>query len=313
MMEKLVDVIIPAYNAHDTICSTLDSICYQTMAEKLSVYIMDDKSDKDYEDIVNKYKKYLDIKTIRLDENSGPGTAREVGIMNSTSKYIVFADSDDYFACPNAIEYLYNEISKKDLDLVSSVFMEMGKDDSYRHEIDEVYLHGKIYKREFLMDNNIHFNDIRTNEDNYYNTCIYLCEPKRNYLDYVTYCWDYNPNSITRRNNHEFSLSGVYSYIESITKAIEFGINNNKNKSIIAERSFGALNAIYYYYLEFGKDDFLKYAKVLRNYYMDNKENFKYQKDLYKSQLGYSLMKYDLEMIIKPSITFGEFLDKAGE
>lgn len=313
MMEKLIDVIIPAYNAHDTIKTTLDSICYQTMTDSINVYICDDKSDVSYEDIIDYYKKYIDIYLIRLEKNSGPGLAREEGIKNSTSKYIVFADSDDYFACPNAIETLYYEIENKKLDLVSSVFIENGVDEEYKHEIDEVYLHGKIYRRDFLIENNIHFSDIRTNEDNYYNTCIYLCDPKRSYIDYVTYYWDYNPNSITRKNDHEFSLTGVYSYIESITKAIEFGIENNKNKAIIAERSFGALNAIYYYYLEFMKEDFLKYAKVLRNYYMDNKDYFHHQKDLYKSQLGYSLQKYNLDMIIKPTISFGEFLDKAGE
>ena len=39
----MIDIIIPAYNAHDTIEKSLMSISMQTIKEKLNVYIIDDK------------------------------------------------------------------------------------------------------------------------------------------------------------------------------------------------------------------------------------------------------------------------------
>ena len=44
----MIDVIIPAYNAHKTIERTLYSIAYQRNSENLNVYIINDNSIKDY-------------------------------------------------------------------------------------------------------------------------------------------------------------------------------------------------------------------------------------------------------------------------
>ena len=44
----MIDVIIPAYNAHKTIERTLYSIAYQRNSEDFSVYIINDNSAKDY-------------------------------------------------------------------------------------------------------------------------------------------------------------------------------------------------------------------------------------------------------------------------
>ena len=57
----MIDIIIPAYNNHKTIEKTLLSISYQTISDKLNVYLVNDKSDNDYHDIVNKYSKYIKI------------------------------------------------------------------------------------------------------------------------------------------------------------------------------------------------------------------------------------------------------------
>ena len=39
----MIDIIIPAYNAHETISRTLYSICYQTISKRLNVYLINDK------------------------------------------------------------------------------------------------------------------------------------------------------------------------------------------------------------------------------------------------------------------------------
>jgi glycosyltransferase involved in cell wall biosynthesis len=52
----MLDVIIPAYNAHKTIGQTIDSIVVQTYKDKTKITIVNDCSEKDYSEFVEKYK-----------------------------------------------------------------------------------------------------------------------------------------------------------------------------------------------------------------------------------------------------------------
>ena len=68
----MIDIIIPAYNAHKTISKTLSSIALQQNVKDLNVYIIDDLSDKDYEKEYDLFKDVLNIKIYRLEKNMGP-------------------------------------------------------------------------------------------------------------------------------------------------------------------------------------------------------------------------------------------------
>ena len=46
----MIDLIIPAYNAHDFISDLLFSVASQTISDKINVIIVDDCSKKDYKD-----------------------------------------------------------------------------------------------------------------------------------------------------------------------------------------------------------------------------------------------------------------------
>ena len=95
----MIDIIIPAYNAHDTIYKALMSISLQVIKDKLKVYIIDDCSDKPYDYLKEDFND-LDITIKRLDKNVGPGKARQYGIDHSNNPYIMFCDSDDYLYNP---------------------------------------------------------------------------------------------------------------------------------------------------------------------------------------------------------------------
>lgn len=76
----MIDIIIPAYNAHNTIRNTLNSIIEQTNSEEFNVYIVNDASNENYQDIVEEYSNHIKIKEIILEKNSGPGVARQMRI-----------------------------------------------------------------------------------------------------------------------------------------------------------------------------------------------------------------------------------------
>ena len=58
-----IDIIIPAYNAHDTLNKTLMSIAIQTYKD-YKVTIVNDCSVNDYKDLVKHYSKYFNIEEI---------------------------------------------------------------------------------------------------------------------------------------------------------------------------------------------------------------------------------------------------------
>lgn len=120
----MIDVIIPAYNAHETIERTLYFIAYQRNSENLNVYIINDNSIKDYSKEIDFLKNFINIRELKLKENSGPGYARQYGIEHSDSEYIIFIDSDDVFATPLSLITLENAIKTSNSDVVVSAFIE---------------------------------------------------------------------------------------------------------------------------------------------------------------------------------------------
>ena len=62
----MIDIIIPAYNSHNTIEQTLFSIAYQDMAKDVNVYIVDDCSKKSYNEIVKFFSNFINIKELKL-------------------------------------------------------------------------------------------------------------------------------------------------------------------------------------------------------------------------------------------------------
>ena len=117
-----LDIIIPCYNARDTIERTLLSIAIQKYTKGLNVYLINDCSDYNYFEYVEFFKNYFNIIEIDLQKNVGPGSARQIGIESSKSKYIMFIDSDDYLYNPLVLKKIYNDINNTKSDILSSLF-----------------------------------------------------------------------------------------------------------------------------------------------------------------------------------------------
>ena len=75
---KMIDIIIPAYNSHDTIEKTLFSIAYQENIDDIKVYIVNDASKKNYSTEINFFKNFMSIKELVLDENRRTGCIKTI-------------------------------------------------------------------------------------------------------------------------------------------------------------------------------------------------------------------------------------------
>ena len=223
----MIDIIIPVYNARKTLELTLMSIKLQTIINKINIYLIDDNSSEDYKDILNKYKD-MNIIYIKLDKNNGPAVARQKGIEMSSSKYIMFIDADDLLYDADSIKKLFNKI-EEDYDYVVGITIDEKQNTQIMNESD---LHGKIYKREFLLKNNIKFNNTRVHEDNYFNNLVLLCEPKQKEILEKIYIYVDNKDSITNINK-EKEFENLEIYISNIKEIIEEATTRNIEKDLI--------------------------------------------------------------------------------
>ena len=223
----MIDIIIPVYNARKTLELTLMSIRLQTIINKINIYLIDDNSSEDYKDILNKYKD-MNIIYIKLDKNNGPAVARQKGIEMSSSKYIMFIDADDLLYDADSIKKLFNKI-EEDYDYVVGITIDEKQNTQIMNESD---LHGKIYKREFLLKNNIKFNNTRVHEDNYFNNLVLLCEPKQKEILENIYIYVDNKDSITNINK-EKEFENLEIYISNIKEIIEEATKRNIEKDLI--------------------------------------------------------------------------------
>ena len=250
-----LSIIIPAYNSIDTIGITLDSIAKQEVSINYEVIIVNDCSDYNYFKFIKKYKKKMNIKEIMTPKNIGPGGARQFGIENSSSKYIIFIDSDDYFCDNKSIIKMYNEIETNNKDLVICNFIYERDNKRLIKEKDLTWLHGKIYRRQFLIDNEIKFNNSRANEDNGFNRLFLLLRPKVTFLDEIVYVYKENPNSLTRKNNRLYRFEGIEGFCYNMNWAMNQSLKRGVNKYLIGRLSLDVLTTLYYYYFDL-KDEY---------------------------------------------------------
>lgn len=95
MIDGLVSIIMPAYNAEKYISESIESVLAQTY-KNWELIIVDDCSQDGTIQIVNDYmRKDSRIKIIMLVTNSGAAVARNTAIENAKGRYIAFLDSDD--------------------------------------------------------------------------------------------------------------------------------------------------------------------------------------------------------------------------
>jgi glycosyltransferase involved in cell wall biosynthesis/SAM-dependent methyltransferase len=104
-----VSIVIPFYNVEEFIEDCIKSVIKQDY-ENIEVIFVDDDSPDNALKIVEKYAANDDrIKIVIHEQNQGLGPARNTGVEHSTGAYLLFLDSDDYFATTHAVSTLVQE------------------------------------------------------------------------------------------------------------------------------------------------------------------------------------------------------------
>ena len=97
-----MSVVIPAYNARDTLSATLDTVRSQTYRE-LEIIVVDDGSTDDTAELVRRVSAHDARVRLLQQENQGVAAARNLAISSANGPYIAPIDADDLWH-PRKIE-----------------------------------------------------------------------------------------------------------------------------------------------------------------------------------------------------------------
>ncbi len=111
-----VSVIVPIYNVEKYLTECLQSLTTQTLSDIEIICVNDCSTDNSGHILDELAKTDTRIRTIHLDKNSGISVARNVAMDATTSEYIMFCDSDDFYS-PNMCEKLYQTITTHNADM----------------------------------------------------------------------------------------------------------------------------------------------------------------------------------------------------
>lgn len=295
-MKKIIDIIIPAYKAQDTIGRTLASIAQQSIIDDIQVTIVNDKDDIGYSKVIKRFKDLVDITEVVLKKNGGPGVARQIGTSKTNAPYITYMDADDTFHNPFSAEImLANLTSDKSIVVSIGDFIEQRAKnglDFITHTKDTIWIFGKMYKRSFLEKYKIQFNTTRSNEDTGFNMIMKLCtneNEKINYYSIPVYIWWFKEDSITRINNFEYTYNQSFiGYTENMMHAIQHVRRVQPFNTKVDIQAIQIMASLYIYWIK---------TKFRDNRFTE--QNFKWCKTYYDLIFAEILSRIPQEHIIK--------------
>lgn len=120
-MNKILSVVVPAYNAENYIRRNLDSMCIEKEdMEKLEILVVDDGGTDATKDITREYERnYPGIISFHHKENGGHGSVINYGIRHATGKYFKVVDGDDWLNKMELKSFL-KLLEERDEDIIAS-------------------------------------------------------------------------------------------------------------------------------------------------------------------------------------------------
>jgi glycosyltransferase involved in cell wall biosynthesis len=219
MSDILISFVVPCYNVSNYIETCIESIeesCKNISYEIIAVE--DFSNDETYFRLTKLSEDNKYIKVFKNDKNEGLGQTRNIGFLQSSGKYVWFVDSDDWIDS-SATTLLINEMADYDLDVLSFnlVYVDSSNNTKVHYfssdtnvikgiefisnNLSKWWENGssvnKIFKREFLISNNIIFPPLHYLEDQLFSFKVKYFSQNFKHFNADAYFYRFNENSIT--------------------------------------------------------------------------------------------------------------------
>lgn len=247
---KKISVIIPCHNVESFIDRCFESLVHQTIGfEQIELIFINDASTDHTLDKLMQYEQQYpeNIIVINFEENRRQGTARNVGLQYATAPYVGYVDADDWVEL-DMFECMVAAIEKYDCDFVECRW-DFAKDKENRRATDlsgeDGYMDlsndkvreefvgtkialvmswDKVYKRSFLVDNEICYPEGLRHEDFYFSYLVFLYAKSCYCLENVFYHYYINPQSTVRQKGQEYHFDQMTVMFEFLQTCMERGL-----------------------------------------------------------------------------------------
>ncbi len=258
-MKDLISIIVPVYNAEKYLKRSINSLMNQTY-KNIEILLIDDESKDDSLKICREFAKLDSRIKVFSKKNSGPSLTRKIGFKNSTGKYIMFLDADDYFES-DACEYLLKLIKKKKVSIAccnycindlmqdNEEIIKVFKNDKileeyYNNADIKSCIWNKLYTKNIIQDDFFE-NDIKNAEDVLF-TCQVLL--RCNSLCVSNLCKiHYNQEnvSLSRSVLSKKKISDIFIAHQTQINLIHDSINDDNIRAKSVEKMYNALIGLY--------------------------------------------------------------------
>lgn len=214
---KKISIIVPIYKVEKYLERCVKSLINQTYAN-IEIILVDDGSPDNCPKICDEISKIDSRIKVIHKENGGLSDARNCGLLKASGDYVLFVDSDDYIEL-DACKRLSNAIKQSHIDLVIGEYKEIRNNEITlkKHsnlsenrvydakdyvissiKCDEWYAPAwlNLYRREFLIENNLYYKVGIYYEDIEMLPRLFLANPKIIYVEYPFYNYVIRENSI---------------------------------------------------------------------------------------------------------------------
>jgi glycosyltransferase involved in cell wall biosynthesis len=235
-----LQILIPQYHETDNIVKPLlDSIALQQNVDfnEIGVVIVNDGSDVHLSDaLINGYPFKIEY---YFNEHLGVSATRNACLDHATADYVMFCDADDMFYNMCGLWIVFREIEYGGFDSLTSVFVEETRHPETKEpiyinrEMDSTFVHGKVHRRQYLIDNNIRWNpNLTIHEDSFFNIQCSNLSQNVKYCPTPFYLWKWRDESVCR-HDPKYILKTYKNMIDSNDALVgEFLKRNAKDKAL---------------------------------------------------------------------------------
>jgi glycosyltransferase involved in cell wall biosynthesis len=250
---KTLSVVVPYFKETPAkVMPLLSSLDGQVGIDfkKTEVLLVNDGTNNIFDTAFLSMFRNLDIRTVLLRENGGPGVARQAGLDEAKGEYVMFCDADDRLHSVGVLGAVFEAVSLHAPDIVTGPWLEelAFEDGSYKyvtHQDEATWMHGKALRRRFVAESGVRFrDDLRVHEDSYFLGVLYALTDKIAKLPCLTYVWIYGEDSITRRDGAVYTFDSIPTFVRAnglVLEALE-----EKNPDIVTFKTVQFLTYMYF-------------------------------------------------------------------
>ena len=319
---KKLEILIPQYKETEEIIKPLlDSIEIQQnvdLKNDVGVIIVNDGTN------IQLSQKFLNSYTYEikyyLNEHKGVSAIRNACLDYATADYVMFCDADDMFYNACGLYIIFREFENGGFDSLVSAFIEESripdtKEPVYiNHDMDSTFVHGKVHRRKYLLEQNIRWNEKLTiHEDSFFNCLCQRLAKELKYSKTPFYLWRWRDASVCR-HDPKYILKTYNNMLDSNEALIDEFMKRGK----IQEAQFYATSMIFDAYFTMNKDEWInqentQYRAATEKRFKDYYTKFKYLYDTIatdiKTQIVMSIKnRMYTEGLLMESITFEDWI-----